>query len=83
MDIHSGTLIENFEPYIAGKRLNKSLIIGDYIDAFILGYCDRNCEELDDCKYSRVINISTVFEMFYKAGYIHCIIYTSLFRTRF
>ena len=51
-------------------RLSIQDITDEYLDAFLLGYYDRTCEELDRRPYVRVDTIKTVLEMFYKAGYI-------------
>ena len=51
-------------------RLSIQDIRDEYIDAFLIGYYDRTCEQLDQRSYVRVVTIQTILEMFYKAGYI-------------
>lgn len=69
MNIHTGTLLES-SPLINIDRLQAIDILGEYIDAFLVGYYDRTSEELDRRSYVQVDTVKTVLELFYKAGYI-------------
>jgi hypothetical protein len=69
MNIHTGTLLES-SPLINVDRLQAIDILGEYIDAFLVGYYDRTSEELDRRSYVQVDTVKTVLELFYKAGYI-------------
>lgn len=68
MNIHIGYSVEDSN-ILRFERLPISEILDEYLDAFILGYTDRNCEELDDTQYLRVSKVKTILELFYKVGY--------------
>ena len=69
INIHNSQSLET-SPLINIDRLQREDIKDEHVDAFLLGYYDRTCEELDQRSYVRVSAIKTVLELFYKAGYI-------------
>ena len=68
IDIHQGTKIEDALIMRTG-RINIALLDDSLIESFYIGFVDRIFEVHDDCKYFRLSNIETIFELFYLLGY--------------
>lgn len=69
INIHNSQPLETSH-LINIDRLQREDIKDEHVDAFLLGYYDRTCEELDQRSYVRINAVKTVLELFYKAGYI-------------
>jgi len=68
VDIHAGNRLED-ETIFRFTRIQLELLEECFIEAFYVGYQDRNLEEFDDARYIRVSEIKTINELFYLIGY--------------